>query len=126
MSIASEQVGDVVVLQPDERLDVSSGPVLKGVVEQLFERRGHKKVLIDLEGVNYVSSIGLSACLRSAQLAETHGGHVVVAGLQPSVREVFDLTGFDKVLDLQPTRAAALALFGLLEPIFINMNPCPT
>ena len=76
MDIAQEYIGDVIVVSPADRLDGGSGPALQGLIERIFEGGG-RKVLIDLSGVTYVSSIGLSACLEGAQLAQRKGGRIL-------------------------------------------------
>lgn len=115
MSIASEEVGGIVVLSVAERLDVSTAPALREVVESLFERAGRDAV-IDLERVTYISSVGLSVLLRGAQLAQMQGGRVVLSGPSGVVRSIIEIAGLDRVLGIHPTRAAALASFEAAEP----------
>jgi len=115
MAIDAERVGDLVILTPGERLDVTTGPVLEELVDELFAAE-ERRILIDLADVNYVSSIGLSACLRSAQLAQAQGGRVVLTGLREPVREVFGIAGLDRVIDIYPSREHGLASFGTVQP----------
>jgi len=122
MAIHSERVGDVVVLRPLERLDVTTAPVLNGVVERVFEREG-QKVLIDLAGVDYVSSMGLAACLRAAQLAQGRKGLLVLAGMKDPVRHVFAVAGMDRVLAICPSRSEALATLAHQRPASAPATP---
>jgi anti-sigma B factor antagonist len=59
--------------------------------------------------VAYVSSAGLRVVLMAAKLAKANGGAVSLFGLQPMVREVFTMSGFDKVVTIRDDEAAALA-----------------
>lgn len=115
MTIAQTRVADVVVLGPGERIDVESAPRFREVVEQVFAG-ADRKLVIDLTEVTYVSSVGLAACLKAAQLAQSHGGRVVFAQPNESVREVFELTGLDTVVEIFPSRASAVASFHGLVP----------
>ena len=115
--IFADEIQDVVVLKPTGRLDVTSGPVLEGVVEKLFEQP-NRKVLIDFAQVEYVSSLGISACLKSAQLAQARGGRVVLAALQDGVRKVFDIAQMGQVLPIYSTVDKALESFDIVVARF--------
>jgi anti-anti-sigma factor len=64
---------------------------------------------LDLSKVNYFRSAGLRVLLIAAMGCLKQEGKVVLAGLQPSVREVFKIGRFDMVLDTYPTVRDALA-----------------
>ncbi len=115
MVIHSERIDDVVVLRPEERLDASTAPVLEEVVDKVLDGVV-SKVLIDLQGVAYATSIGISACLQAARTARERGALVVFSGLEGMAREVFDIAGLLDVLEIHPTREAALASFGWMVP----------
>lgn len=122
MTIDTERIDDVVILAPIARLDVTTAPVLNGVVEKLFENPG-QKVLLDLARVDYVSSMGIAACLRAAQLARVHHGLFALAALQPTVRHVFEIAGMDRVLSIHATRADALATLARQRPSVAASTP---
>ena len=46
-----------------------------------------------------------------AKRLKGEGGQLVLSGMQPHVREVFDISGFLAILNVEPTRAEALARF---------------
>ena len=108
MDIETETHADLVVLRPGERLDVGTAPLLKQAVQSFFDA-GRKRILLDLGRVEYVSSIGLSACLESAKRAQAEDGHIVMCGLGPQVAEVFDLTGITRLFEIHPDRNTARA-----------------
>jgi anti-sigma B factor antagonist/stage II sporulation protein AA (anti-sigma F factor antagonist) len=54
-------------------------------------------VILDLAGLSYISSAGLRVLMLAAREAGAKGGTLVVAGLQPVVREIFEITRFDRV-----------------------------
>lgn len=110
MVIGSEEVVGVVVLNVAERLDVTTAPALRVLVEELFERAGRDAV-IDLAQVTYISSVGLSVLLRGAQLAQVQGGRLVLAGPSGMTREVIEMAGLNRVLDVYPSRQDALDSF---------------
>ena len=64
--------------------------------------------VIDCEGLEYVSSAGLRVFLLAARNAQRAGLNFSVCALQNAVREVFELSGFSRVMAVHPDRAAAL------------------
>ena len=65
-------------------------------------------VIIDCAGLEYVSSAGLRVFLLAARTSQRAGFRFALCSLQPAVREVFELSGFNRVIDVHPDRAAAL------------------
>jgi anti-anti-sigma factor len=66
-------------------------------------------VIADLTGVGYVSSAGLRVLLKAAKIARSAGTSFTLCGLQQAVFEVFEISGFNKVISIFSTRDEALA-----------------
>ncbi|GGT89357.1 MULTISPECIES: STAS domain-containing protein [Actinomadura] len=67
-------------------------------------------LVLDLSGLRYVDSVGLSLLMRFYLAAEGRGGSAVLAGpLQDAVRRVLQITHVDERLTIHPTLDAALA-----------------
>jgi anti-sigma B factor antagonist len=71
-----------------------------------------KRVVIDMRGVGYMSSAGLGALLALHKRLAERGGGVLVCGLQPPVRTVFDITRADKIFPVFSTVAEAMEAGG--------------
>ena len=69
---------------------------------------GEHKWVLDMAGVEYISSAGLRVVLLLAKRLKQNSGHLVLCGLQPHVHEVFDISGFLAILDVADSRDAAL------------------
>ena len=106
MQIAEHKEGATTVAALDGRLDTATAPATE---EKLIALLGTGGVVADLSGVRYVSSAGLRVLLKAAKQARTNGVAFSVCGLQPAVQEVFEISGFDKIIPSHPTRAEALA-----------------
>ncbi len=50
-----------------------------------------KVVILDLGGVNYVSSLGIGAVFKVTQMAKARGATAVLTNLQPKIQKVFDI-----------------------------------
>lgn len=55
-------------------------------------------VVLDLSGLEYVSSAGLSSILGAAKRVQARSGRLAVAGLKGLVKEIFAISGFETVL----------------------------
>ena len=111
MNISASQRGSVTVLALEGRLDTTGAPELQGRVEQLIAS-GDRAVVLDFAAVKFVSSEGLRAILVSSKRAAAAGGAVLVAAPSPLVREVFDIAGFARILDIHLTMDAAVERAG--------------
>jgi len=69
----------------------------------------NRKIVIDLAGVDYMSSAGVAVLARGVTLAGSTHAAVAVAGLTEPVRLALDLSGQFGDLVTAPTREAALA-----------------
>jgi anti-anti-sigma factor len=98
---------DVVVLVLRGRIGSRSAAALTDAASR--EIPDGRRVLIDLAGVDYVSSAGLDALQSMAGRIHASGGTVVLCALTEPVRIVFDLAGMLSSFTLSPTRAAGMA-----------------
>lgn len=73
--------------------------------------RGERRLLADFSLLDYISSAGLRVMLVAAKRLRQEGGKLVLCGMQPQVKEVFQISGFLNILDVTNTRQEALAHF---------------
>jgi anti-anti-sigma factor len=108
MEIGEEQVGGTLVIAPRGRVDsVSSNELERQVVARLDG--GARRLVLDLAGVDYISSAGLRVLLLAAKRLKPPQGTLVLCGLGPSVRTVLELAGFMSLFAVEPAREQALA-----------------
>jgi len=65
-------------------------------------------VLIDLEKVSFISSMGIRLLLGAAQALKRKQIFCCVLAPQPLVKEVLDLAGMTELLQVQPDLVAAI------------------
>ena len=85
------------------RIDALSCPEIQSLLDRLI-LEGRRTLLVDLTGVNYVSSAGLRLLLATQKQLKNVGGGVVLLGLAGPVQEVFRVSGFDKIFSVVSTR----------------------
>ena len=66
-------------------------------------------IVLDLSGLEYVSSAGLRCFMLASREAKAHQGRILVALLHPMVAEIFAISHFNLVFQVFPTVRDALA-----------------
>ncbi|MCG8547072.1 MAG: STAS domain-containing protein [Alphaproteobacteria bacterium] len=99
--------GATLILQPVGRLDKDSS---LGLEEELSRRidAGATQIVLDMRELEYIGSAGLRAILVSAKQIEARRGRFALCALQTSVREVFDVSGFTTIIEIQTTLDEAI------------------
>lgn len=99
MEIVTIQEGTPYVFALEGRLDTNTSPQLEEFAGQLYDR-GINDIIVDMEKCEFVSSAGLRVIVAMQKRA-TVGGSLVFRSIVPEVREVFEMTGFDKILTFE-------------------------
>jgi anti-anti-sigma factor len=73
---------------------------------------GERRFLFSLAHLDYISSAGLRCFLAAAKQLKAAQGQMVLCGLVAAVAEVFRISGFDTLLTIRDTEAAALQEMG--------------
>jgi anti-anti-sigma factor len=111
LRIVEERLDGVLVLALAGRLGAASAASFDAAVAEAVGR-GDARLVIDLAGVDYVSSAGLNALASAAgRCARSHGA-LVVCGLVDPVRLALDLGGLIPELPIEPSRVRAVVRAG--------------
>jgi anti-anti-sigma factor len=99
---------DISVVSPQGRLDsVTSTNFERDLIENIDS--GATRLLIDFSKLDYISSAGLRSVLLAAKRIRAAGGRMSLCSLNRQIAEVFDISGFSSILDIQPSYDAAVA-----------------
>lgn len=89
------------------RIDSASAADFEQAVQPLFAEPG-RRVAMDFAQLEYISSAGLRVVLMAAKRARQSAGQLLLCALPPHVHEVFEISGFMRIIDALPGRAEAL------------------
>ena len=98
MTIEKKINGESATLIVSGRLDTQTAPELENELDALFSEI--KELTFDMTNLEYVSSAGLRVILK-AQKAMNIQGSMKLTGVNDSIMEVFDITGFLDILTIE-------------------------
>jgi anti-anti-sigma factor len=107
LHIVEERRDDVLVLTLAGRLSAASAVRLEAAVAEAAGR-GDVRLVIDLTGVDYLSSAGLRALAEAAGLCAHGHGALALCGLVDAVRMAIDFGGLAAQVPIEPSRDLAI------------------
>ena len=110
MTIAIEPTDKAHIIALQGQVNSSNAATVETEVLSVVTQ-GAKNVLLNMTELSYISSAGLRVVLVLAKRLKQAGGKLVIYGMQPHVREVFDISGFLAILNVAGSRAEALEQF---------------
>ncbi|GAB4530075.1 MAG: STAS domain-containing protein [Anaerolineae bacterium] len=93
------------VLELNGRFDAYEVPA---VVKWFEDHPTARNVLINMQGVGFIDSSGISTLVKGLKRCRQNGGDLYISNLQQAVFIIFELTRMDKALNIYPDEAAAL------------------
>lgn len=108
MEIATERDGGTLFLTVSGRIDGLNAHEFQDSATGAIED-ADGNVILDFENVSYISSAGLRAVLLIAKSVRERQAQFAVCSLTKLVDEVFRISGFDNIVPIHETRAAAVA-----------------
>ncbi|HRK89920.1 MAG TPA: STAS domain-containing protein [Anaerolineales bacterium] len=106
MDIIKSSRDNLPVLQLKGRFDAHEvEPVNAWLAEHTG--KGEARIIVNLEGVNFIDSTALSTLVRGLKNCRERNGDLHICSLQQPVRVIFELTRLDKAFDIFPTEEEA-------------------
>lgn len=107
LQVGWERVGGVLIATPAGRVDSANSAEFRAAMESGIPPE-QKTLLLDLEHLSYMSSAGLSVILLVARKFRQADRTIAMCGLSGAIGSVVTLSGFDKIIPVHESRAAAL------------------
>ena len=98
LEISKKKENTVLEVALKGRLDTSTSPELEQFLKDNLT--GVTELVIDLSGLEYISSAGLRVLLSAHKQMSTKGG-MTIKNINEIVREVFEVTGFTDILNIE-------------------------
>ena len=110
MEIMNRVYGDMVVVAPTGRVDHATAADFERAVVPLLDAAAGSRggLVFDLEGVSYISSVGLRVLMIASKALRARGARIAVAATQPVVAEILEICRFGAVVEVFGTVDEAL------------------
>lgn len=96
MEITKSLNGDELTITIKGRLDTVTAPDL----EKELNLDDVKKLIVDLNELDYISSAGLRVILNTQKIMNKNGS-MIIRNAKPEIMEIFDMTGFSSILTIE-------------------------
>ena len=108
MAIYPEREGHILVVKTDARIDGTNAREFQDDLQAAIEDTD-STVILNFEDLAYISSAGIRVILTVAKTLQRREGVIALCSLSDALREIFEISGFDKIIDIHPTLADARA-----------------
>ncbi|MES2944480.1 MAG: STAS domain-containing protein [Pseudomonadota bacterium] len=111
MTIPSENTGSTLIVRPTGRIDYSASAAFQADLESVVSQAQSAGLglVVNCAGIDYISSAGLRAFLVAARSAKSAPVKLALCGVNPNVKEVFDVSGLTRLITVVGTEAEAVA-----------------
>jgi len=90
-------------------VDFAKAPELRQALMSVIDSESPQKLVLDLAGISYMDSSGVATLVEAMQAQRKAKHDMVLCGLQPRVKSVFEISRLDAVFTIVTTRDEALA-----------------
>lgn len=89
--------GEISIVRVDGVIDTMTATELEKVMNSLLDQKRYN-IVIDLGGVDYISSAGWGIFISNIREIRQNQGDIKLARMVPNVHEIFELLEFDSIL----------------------------
>lgn len=99
IAVNVEKRNDAVIVSPDGDIDLHRSPALRDHIRRAVDGRP-KRLIVDLQRVPYMDSSGLATLVEAMQLTRRQSTSLVICGLQPRVKSIFEIARLESVFTI--------------------------
>ncbi len=107
MKVTTQTNGPEVYIQVEGRIDTTNYNEFESAVNEVL-RDNTRQIYLDCSELNYISSSGLRIFLTIQKKMMAAGGKLKLYGMQPAIREIFDISGFSSIFSIYADKQAAM------------------
>lgn len=108
MEITTREVNEVEVVAVKGRMDSTEAPRFAECLQSV-QRRGRYRIVVDMSGLEYMSSAGFRALGDAQRNSKRHPhGEVILAQVPANIHEALDLVGFTESFRIMHSVSSAI------------------
>ncbi len=110
LSVDTRELEDVVLLYPRGFINAHTVRLFETEIQKALERRRYN-IVVSCAGLKYIASAGLGALMGVIEEVRTNGGDIRIADLNETVRNIFEILGFNHLYRIFPSEVDAILSF---------------
>jgi anti-sigma B factor antagonist len=103
----TEPLADGALMKLRGEIDLSQSPEVRVGLLELAKAKP-ARLVVDLTDVSYMDSSGVATLVEALQQQRKHNGQMILCGLQPKVRSIFEIARLNLVFTIVEDRAQAI------------------
>ena len=111
MAINTEREGDTLVAKAEGRIDGTNAREFQDDLDSVIEE-GDRAVILNFQDLMYISSAGIRVVLMTAKTLQRREALFALCSLSEPVREIFEVSGFDKIIPIHASQDEAISALG--------------
>ena len=110
LSVDTRELEDVVLLYPRGFINAHTVRLFETEIQKTLERQRYN-IVVSCAGLKYIASAGLGALMGVIEEVRTNGGDIRIADLNETVRNIFEILGFNHLYRIFPSEVDAILSF---------------
>ena len=110
LTVDKREVEDVTLLYPKGFINAHTVRLFEGEIRGAIQQ-GRVKIVVNCSGLSYIASAGLGAIMGAIEEIRGSGGDLRLASLNDTVRNIFEILGFNHLYRIYPSEMDAILSF---------------
>lgn len=110
MHVKQKEKDGVVICYIDGEINIDTVDALKKTFKDIVTKKT-KKVLLNLERIEYIDSLGLASLMNFSKQLEKANGRMILSNIPPKITSIFKITKADEIFKIYENESEALGNF---------------
>jgi anti-sigma B factor antagonist len=110
LSVDRRDLEGIVLLYPRGFVNAHTVRLFEGAIQQAVDDRRYR-IVVSGSGLTYIASAGLGALMGAIEEIRANGGDIRLADLNETVRNIFEILGFNHLYRIFPSELEAVMSF---------------
>ncbi len=108
MNVTTREAKGGCIVDASGEIDMQTSPRMREELRNLVAKKP-ERIVVNLSDVKYIDSSGLATLVECLQSTRKTGSKLILTGMNDNVRDIFDLSGLNRVFTIVDTEDEALA-----------------
>jgi anti-sigma B factor antagonist len=110
LQVESRELEGVVLVYPRGFVNAHTVRLFEGEIQRALDEQRYR-IVVNCSGLKYIASAGLGALMGVIEEVRHHGGDIRMAELNETVRNIFEILGFNHLYQVFPSEVEAILSF---------------